>query len=247
MADKRRGCLFHMSSSSSYSSSEGNEQHYHKEEIVVEEEHQEVDFDVNDDEDDCHVNDDEDHYTNDEEEEDEFGLEAIGAGELIPLMKEFKVLCRKIRNLLETTSLKNPLYRVLKDIQDLGRMIVELDQEYDGPENIVTSALRNGIRPESRLQMEQLSKDHSVAKVQPNPRKGKYSEAIDTLIEIVVNSYYPNIERSKQLLGNFAPVREETIPFEAFMVKGRIPETLNGMMVRNGPNPVFEPVAHYYW
>src|SRR5262245_45585512 len=48
------------------------------------------------------------------------------------------------------------------------------------------------------------------------------------------------------LEGNFAPVREE-VTAEKLPVVGRIPDGLDGMFVRNGPNPQFPPLGNYHW
>ena len=47
------------------------------------------------------------------------------------------------------------------------------------------------------------------------------------------------------LQGNFAPVREE-ITAENLKVVGRLPRDLDGMFVRNGPNPQFPPKNNYH-
>jgi carotenoid cleavage dioxygenase len=48
------------------------------------------------------------------------------------------------------------------------------------------------------------------------------------------------------LEGNFAPVREETVAANLRVI-GRLPRELNGMFVRNGPNPQFTPRGRYHW
>ena len=48
------------------------------------------------------------------------------------------------------------------------------------------------------------------------------------------------------LLGNFAPVSNE-IQAENLKVIGKIPTELEGMFVRNGPNPQFSPIGQYHW
>ncbi len=48
------------------------------------------------------------------------------------------------------------------------------------------------------------------------------------------------------LAGNYAPVREE-IAADNLRVVGRLPSDLEGMFVRNGPNPQFEPRNAYHW
>ncbi len=48
------------------------------------------------------------------------------------------------------------------------------------------------------------------------------------------------------LTGNFAPIKEE-IETEYLTVIGELPVELNGMFVRNGPNPQFTPLGNYHW
>ncbi|HBE21778.1 MAG TPA: 9-cis-epoxycarotenoid dioxygenase, partial [Cyanobacteria bacterium UBA11367] len=48
------------------------------------------------------------------------------------------------------------------------------------------------------------------------------------------------------LEGNFAPVQSE-ITAEDLPVIGELPADLNGMFVRNGPNPQFPPKGQYHW
>jgi carotenoid cleavage dioxygenase len=48
------------------------------------------------------------------------------------------------------------------------------------------------------------------------------------------------------LSENFAPVREE-ITADDLKVIGKLPPGLNGMFVRNGPNPQFPPKLNYHW
>jgi carotenoid cleavage dioxygenase len=47
------------------------------------------------------------------------------------------------------------------------------------------------------------------------------------------------------LQGNFAPVREE-ITAENLKVIGKLPSEMDGMFVRNGPNPQFAPLRNYH-
>lgn len=48
------------------------------------------------------------------------------------------------------------------------------------------------------------------------------------------------------LSGNFAPVREER-QVSNLQVVGKIPASLRGTLVRNGPNPQFTPQGKYHW
>jgi carotenoid cleavage dioxygenase-like enzyme len=48
------------------------------------------------------------------------------------------------------------------------------------------------------------------------------------------------------LVDNFAPVQTE-LTVDELKVIGELPLELNGMFVRNGPNPQFPPLGHYHW
>lgn len=48
------------------------------------------------------------------------------------------------------------------------------------------------------------------------------------------------------LTDNFAPVQTE-VTVDALPILGELPAELNGMFVRNGPNPQFPPLGRYHW
>ncbi|MEZ4887542.1 MAG: carotenoid oxygenase family protein [Chitinophagales bacterium] len=48
------------------------------------------------------------------------------------------------------------------------------------------------------------------------------------------------------LEGNFAPVKEE-LEVENLSVIGEIPPELDGIYIRNGPNPQFQPIGRHHW
>ena len=48
------------------------------------------------------------------------------------------------------------------------------------------------------------------------------------------------------LQGNFAPVQEE-VAADNLKVIGTLPSEMDGMLVRNGPNPQFPPLGNYHW
>jgi len=52
--------------------------------------------------------------------------------------------------------------------------------------------------------------------------------------------------KSPFLAGNFFPVHEETVA-DDLKVVGAIPKELDGLFVRNGPNPRFAPKGNYHW
>jgi carotenoid cleavage dioxygenase-like enzyme len=51
---------------------------------------------------------------------------------------------------------------------------------------------------------------------------------------------------SPYLCDNFAPVREE-VTADNLPVIGELPQDLDGMFIRNGPNPQFDPLGRYHW
>lgn len=56
----------------------------------------------------------------------------------------------------------------------------------------------------------------------------------------------PTKEGHGFLRSNFAPTRQEKTK-ENLPVKGKLPDGLNGVFLRNGPNPYFEPLGRYHW
>ncbi|KAL0924759.1 hypothetical protein M5K25_005616 [Dendrobium thyrsiflorum] len=86
-----------------------------------------------------------------------------------------------------------------------------------------------------------------VVAVQPKPRKGFVSSAVDWLERVIVYLMNDSSKPLHYLAGNFAPVRDETPPSVALLVHGSLPVCLNGEFVRVGPNPKFSPVAGYHW
>lgn len=48
------------------------------------------------------------------------------------------------------------------------------------------------------------------------------------------------------LSDNYGPVSDETFQ-DALEVEGSMPAELNGIYLRNGPNPAFKPIAGYHW
>src|SRR5215207_4170462 len=55
-----------------------------------------------------------------------------------------------------------------------------------------------------------------------------------------------NRVESPFLERNFAPIRDE-IEAENLPVLGELPPELDGVFVRNGPNPQFHPIRGYHW
>jgi carotenoid cleavage dioxygenase len=66
-----------------------------------------------------------------------------------------------------------------------------------------------------------------------------------TLRNDVVN-FAIETESNPYLLGNYAPVHSEIV-VDDLPVIGEIPRDLNGLYVRNGPNPQHQPQGRYHW
>jgi carotenoid cleavage dioxygenase len=59
-------------------------------------------------------------------------------------------------------------------------------------------------------------------------------------------SQVKNICGTEYLADNFAPIGDE-IEVGELKVTGAIPSALSGLYLRNGPNPMFEPLGQYHW
>lgn len=79
-----------------------------------------------------------------------------------------------------------------------------------------------------------------------HPRVGiSFAEAIEHFDD--VQDAPPDSRGTNRFLsGNFAPVSKE-IRARNLPVVGKIPEPLRGTLVRNGPNPQFQPLGKYHW
>ena len=64
-------------------------------------------------------------------------------------------------------------------------------------------------------------------------------------IPTVLTGQVDNSERQPDLEGNMFPVGDE-VDVARLEVSGHLPEGLRGSFVRNGPNPLFQPVGRYH-
>ncbi|CAD5176452.1 unnamed protein product [Musa acuminata subsp. malaccensis] len=76
--------------------------------------------------------------------------------------------------------------------------------------------------------------------------------ALDTIEEAFISNVLERphplpktADPAVQISGNFAPVGEQA-PCRNLTVQGRIPPSIDGVYVRNGANPLFEPVAGHH-
>lgn len=56
-----------------------------------------------------------------------------------------------------------------------------------------------------------------------------------------------NTDPQIQIAGNFGPVPEQPVHQRLPVVSGNIPDCISGVYVRNGANPMFEPVAGHHF
>jgi carotenoid cleavage dioxygenase len=49
------------------------------------------------------------------------------------------------------------------------------------------------------------------------------------------------------LAGNYGPIRQEVFKAQCEVVEGELPAELDGVYMRNGSNPFYDPYASYHW
>eukprot|EP00882_Tetradesmus_deserticola_P000837 GHRQ01000910.1.p1 GENE.GHRQ01000910.1~~GHRQ01000910.1.p1 ORF type:complete len:541 (+),score=256.87 GHRQ01000910.1:282-1904(+) len=54
-------------------------------------------------------------------------------------------------------------------------------------------------------------------------------------------------KRRNALAGNYGPVRREVFKEQCEVVEGELPAELDGVYIRNGSNPYYDPYASYHW
>ncbi|KAK7850458.1 carotenoid 9 [Quercus suber] len=86
-----------------------------------------------------------------------------------------------------------------------------------------------------------------IVAVEPRPNKGVASKVMDRVEKLIVKFMHRFSTPNLYFSGNFAPLPHETPPTTDLLVKGFLPDCLNGEFVRVGPNPKFEPVAGHHF
>ncbi|WP_206602858.1 carotenoid oxygenase family protein [Leptolyngbya ohadii] len=79
--------------------------------------------------------------------------------------------------------------------------------------------------------------------------RGRTNQAIEHSATREGQTNFPNTMTATPnpyLADNFAPVQTE-LTSDPLCVVGKLPPELNGMFVRNGPNPQFSPIGRYHW
>ncbi|GLU19095.1 hypothetical protein SLE2022_353610 [Rubroshorea leprosula] len=71
--------------------------------------------------------------------------------------------------------------------------------------------------------------------------------SVPHLTDVIDPPVHPSVDPQHVFTGNFAPV-DELNPTECPVIEGKIPLSLNGVYIRNGPNPPHEPRrALHFW
>jgi len=68
------------------------------------------------------------------------------------------------------------------------------------------------------------------------PKKRTFLHSLDRFLTRLQNPQ-EQLKHHTYLTGNYAPVTKEHVHVPVEVVEGKIPRSLNGMVVRNGPNP----------
>ncbi|KAJ4775482.1 9-cis-epoxycarotenoid dioxygenase [Rhynchospora pubera] len=96
------------------------------------------------------------------------------------------------------------------------------------------------------------SNSKPISHLKWNPLQRIAASALDNFEDAVIANFLEKqhplpktADPSVQISGNYAPVRE-TPPHHNLPVSGRIPSVINGVYVRNGANPYFDPVAGHH-
>lgn len=86
----------------------------------------------------------------------------------------------------------------------------------------------------------------SILYASPNVRRYTIGHALDIMEDLVEKRWPPHVA-TWSLSGNFAPIREER-SFEVLVpIEGDVPKDIDGVFLRNGPNPQYEPKGGYHW
>ncbi|KAG9133837.1 hypothetical protein Leryth_026776 [Lithospermum erythrorhizon] len=159
------------------------------------------------------------------------------------LLFQIKNIRRKIEtHFMDKQDVANPLLVILKDVESL----VEIHKVNIGLKNPIPTTDAMMTVANHFQAYKHSERDDGVIPVDPRPKRNAFSPMIDMFTE-VANLLYGQRGAQVYLQGNFAPVREETPPTEIQVVEGELPSCIKGMMIRNGPNPQFEPLAKYQW
>ncbi|KAL3844404.1 hypothetical protein ACJIZ3_001807 [Penstemon smallii] len=91
---------------------------------------------------------------------------------------------------------------------------------------------------------------HAQAKTTENTTKQSLLTTIFTFLDELICNFIdpplrPSIDPKHVLSGNYSPVHELS-PSSCTVVEGSLPPSLNGVYIRNGPNPQFIPRGPYH-
>lgn len=70
-------------------------------------------------------------------------------------------------------------------------------------------------------------------------------EGLETLLNYLQGTH-DDFDQNPYLRDDYAPVQKELL-VQSLLVEGTIPTCLDGLFLRNGPNPVLRPKGGYNW
>lgn len=114
--------------------------------------------------------------------------------------------------------------------------------------------------PTTNVDVDEIQQDHRLRRRQNGGGMKKFnlvqrvaSEALNkiehTFIANFLETHRPlpkTVDPKVQIAGNYAPVQEQTTVHYNLPVSGFIPDAIQGVYVRNGANPLFQPVAGHH-
>ncbi|XP_057844966.2 9-cis-epoxycarotenoid dioxygenase NCED1, chloroplastic [Cryptomeria japonica] len=95
-------------------------------------------------------------------------------------------------------------------------------------------------RRHSRFNPRCCTQNNTAKNARPNLASSLCNAADDFIDKHLQKALKPSIDPRFVLAGNYAPVKE-TPPTECTKVEGTLPACINGVYLRNGPNPLFPP------
>ncbi|XP_021912644.1 9-cis-epoxycarotenoid dioxygenase NCED3, chloroplastic-like [Carica papaya] len=125
-----------------------------------------------------------------------------------------------------------------------------LDLGFSLPFNSNKSNVNSALQTPLHLNDSQVTVKQSSTHSNLNLFQRLASMAFDMAEVALVNSerQYPlpkTVDPDVQIAGNFAPVPEQSVTHQ-LSVAGKIPECINGVYLRNGANPMFEPLSGHH-
>nr|ACD44928.1 plastid 9-cis-epoxycarotenoid dioxygenase [Crocus sativus] len=155
---------------------------------------------------------------------------------------------------------RKPLPRTIHCSTSSSSHSVIIDRPSSTPSSYYPSSVIVREREEPLRSIDKTNKNVrtlDIKKAIEAPPMNIFQQAVSAVLDAVEDSFITNLldkfyplpktsDPAIQIAGNFAPVEEQPPHDESLPVTGRIPPFINGAYVRNGANPLFEPVAGHH-